>query len=157
MADLKFEQSCKRFRQSMQDEILKRRKIIEIDSPYNRPKVEVISIKSNLPKLEIKDLIKPKTHGVDVLKDLILELGIDEDDQNMVYREVAQEVLPQIQSIQPGKRTRFQVKSSYGPVEVYIRSSLDVWLIFEKVKLVFPKPRTDVSLVPLNPQRKREM
>lgn len=145
MADPKFEQSCKRFRQSMQNEDLKRRRLIEIDSPYSMSRVKVTSIETNLPKLDIEDLINPRNQGVDVLKDLILELGIDKDDENMVYREVVQEVLPKIQSIQPGKRTRFRVDSGYGPVEVYIRRSLDVWLIFEQIKLVFPKPKIDVS------------
>lgn len=146
MTDQKFKESCIRFKKTIQNENSKRRRLIEIDTPNHIPKVEVTSIETNLPKLKIDDLIDVPKQEVDILKELVLELAIDQDDENMINREVAQEVLPKIQCIQPGRRTRFRVDGNYGPVEVYIRRSLAVWLVFEGTKLIFPKPRNDVSM-----------
>lgn len=150
MIDTKWEKSITRFRQTMRNESTKRRKIIEIDPPWLKSQAIVTEIRTDLPKLKIEDLIRP-SQPRDVLKELVLELGIDKDDVDMVHREVAQEVLPKIQSIPAGRRARFRVESNYGAVEVFIRKSLNVWLIFEGEKRIFPKPRSDIAVEELVP------
>ncbi|KNC25346.1 hypothetical protein FF38_02215 [Lucilia cuprina] len=167
MTDEKFQQSCLRFKKAMERENNKRRKLIKIEGPLST-KVKITAVESNFPKLDIQDLIKPRTPKSDVLQRLVGELGIDKDDDNIVqtslpynfncdgenkYGETLSPdydfipwVLSSIRPIHPTKKARFQINTQHGVTTVYIRSSLDVWVIYGNEKFVYPKPRTDVAM-----------
>lgn len=165
MADKKFKNSCIRFRQAMEEEKEKRKKTIYLNKPCEKVKITSVVKLPNLCPSHIHSVAKPRS---DVLYKLVKELGLDkeEDETRMktkpdvlaklvndlelnkevdedFRRPLIQDVLYSIEPIAPGKRTRF--KRCYGSITVviYIRCSLDVWIIIENEKLIFPKPRND--------------
>lgn len=141
MDDVKFEQSCLKFRQSMNRENMERRRAIVIETPLNCGKARITSVESNLPKLEIQDIItSPRQHS-DSLAILVKELGINKDEEMASRNRLITEILSHIQPIQPGRRARFTITAESCEAEIYIRRSLDVWIILGHEKLVFPKPR----------------
>ncbi|XP_037827518.1 uncharacterized protein LOC119615583 [Lucilia sericata] len=92
MDDNKFQRSCQRFREAMDRENRKRRKIVEIQSITYLPNLNMQSITGNQKKS-------------DVLARLVEDLGIGEDDPHLDIPEVLASITP----ISPGKRTRFLV------------------------------------------------
>ncbi|KNC34265.1 hypothetical protein FF38_10654 [Lucilia cuprina] len=128
MDDNKFQRSCQRFREAMDRENRKRRKIVEIQSITYMPNLNMQSITGNQKKS-------------DVLARLVEDLGIGEDDPHLDIPEVLASITP----ISPGKRTCFLVETNSYSVEVYIRRSLDVWIIHKEEKFVFPKSRNDIG------------
>lgn len=161
MTDTKFERSCQKFKEAMVREYSKQRKLIKICTPPRNTKFSITSVETNLQKLEIRDLISEPSQKSDKLEKLVKELGIDKEDCHSVTFQptdtlinndyelrssVLSEVLPNIQSLPPGKRTRFRQTTLYGQVEVYIRSSLDIWVIYKNEKWIFPKSRNDIMI-----------
>lgn len=141
MDEVKFKQSCLKFRQSMNRENNKRRSAISIETPLRHEKVRITAVESNLPKLQIQDLITPPRQHSDSLATLVKELGIDKDEEIASRNMLITEVLSNIEPIQPGRRARFTITTESGKAEVYIRRSLDVWIILGHEKLIYPKPK----------------
>lgn len=140
----KFERSCLRFRDSMDNENSKRRKVIELEQPIE--KVKIKSVEINFPKLEIQDLIASTRPKTDILAKLVKDLGIDQDVDFDLRGSTLKGVLSSIGPINPGSRTRFKLYTQIGTVLVYIRCSLNVWIIMGQEKLIFPKPRSDINI-----------
>lgn len=141
MDETKFAKSLITFKRSMETERKKRKRTILIREPSIPEKITVLSVETNLPKLHIHDLISPQGPREDPLAKLVRELGIDKEEAALISP--LQEVLSSIKPIEPGRRARFQINCQHGSVEIHIRRSLDVWIIVEGTKLVFPKPRND--------------
>lgn len=143
MSNSHFKQSCLKFKQATEREYKKRRQAILIDARHAKNNVVVTSVETNLPKLNIQDLIATPKPRIDPLANLVQDLGIDKDEEDELRTNVIWKTLSSIQSIEPGRRTRFQVTIFHLTAEVHIRRSLDVWIILEEKKLIFPKPRND--------------
>lgn len=146
MESSKFERSCEKFKQSMTREKGRNKCTKEIDPPWKKSTIKITSVESNLPRLYIQDLLSTTVQSSDILKNLVVELGIDDGQNNDRIGCLVREILPKIRPIQTGRRTSFKKLTSYGMAEIYIRCSLDVWILLQNIKLIFPKPRNDMAL-----------
>lgn len=147
MDETKFKRSCLAFRQAMYNETTKRRKTILLKD--SRERVKVTSV-IKLPRLQLPELRRHTSKKSDILERLVKELGIDqegeEENANNARSQLIREALTKIEPIAPGKHTRFRRTFNSVSVTIYIRCSLDIWLVIAEEKYIFPKPRNDLAV-----------
>lgn len=93
-----------------------------------------------------QDLASTQKAKSDILATLVHDLELDQEEEFKPNNQIICQVLSSIEPIAPGKRTRFRRVYDSVAVQIYLRCSLDVWLIFRKEKFIFPKPRNDIAV-----------